>query len=246
MSNPRPRLEQWRQALLDGAVELGLSIAEQQLSAHGTHFELLLSHRPRAGLTALTDPTEIAIKHFLDSLTCLLVCDIAPGERVADVGSGAGFPGLVLAAARPLACYTLIEAHQKRAAFLREAASALSFPNVTVLSGRAEEVGHDPDHRECYDLVVSRAVTPLGTLLEYCLPLAKRGAHFLAQKGPDAPGEIEKSAHALQALGGRVTRARHLSLPRGMGDRVLVLVEKTGSTPSRYPRRPGLPAKRPL
>ncbi len=236
----------FREALLAGGDKLGLVISEQQLAAHCLHFELLLAHRDRANLTALIDPAEIAVKHFLDSLACLLLYDIAPGERIVDVGSGAGFPGLVLAAARPLASYALIEANHKRAAFLREAASALYFPQVTVFPERAEDIGHQKEHRGTYDLVLSRAVAPLRTLLEYCLPLAKPGAHFLAQKGPDAPLEIQESAQALETLGGRVTSLHSLTLPQAMGERILVLVEKTGPTPARYPRRPGLPTKRPL
>ncbi len=240
------KLKLFRETMLASGEKLGLEISEQQLSAHCLHFELLLSHRDRAGLTSLKDPREIAIKHFLDSLACLLLRDIKTSECVADVGSGAGFPGLVLAAARPLASYTLIEANRKRAAFLREAASTLAFPQVIVLPERAEEIGHRKEHREVYDLVLSRAVAPLPTLLEYCLPLVKPGAQFLAQKGPDAPQEIKESAQALEALGGRVARLHSLSLPLTMGERMLVLVEKTEPTPERYPRRPGRPSKSPL
>ena len=233
-------------ALLSGARELGIHIAEPQLFAYQTHLRLLRAHNRRAGLTAITDPVEIAIKHFLDSLTCLLARDIAPGERVADVGSGAGFPGLVLAIARPQASYTLIEATKKRTAFLRLAAEALALTNTTLLAGRAEQAGRNPDHREAYDLVLSRALAPLPVLLEYCLPLAHLGGHCLAQKGPGAEEELDHSGPALRTLGGALSEVRTFSLPRNMGARTLILVEKTAPTPARYPRRPGIPAKRPL
>lgn len=242
----RERGQDYNEALLDGARELGLQIAESQLAAYRTHLQLLFEHNRRAGLTTISDPAEVAIKHFLDSLTCLLARDIAAGERVADVGSGAGFPGLVLAVARPQGSYTLIEATKKRTAFLKLAVEALALTNTTLLAGRAEQAGRNPDHREAYGLVVSRALAPLPVLLEYCLPLANVGGHCLAQKGPEAKEELEGSGRALRILGGSILEVRSLTLPREMGRRNLILVEKTAPTPARYPRRPGMPAKRPL
>jgi 16S rRNA (guanine527-N7)-methyltransferase len=237
---------QWQRALRDGAADLGITIAPESADAFRVHFEMLLLHNPRAGLTAITDPVEIAIKHFLDSLAGLLVREISPGERVADVGSGGGFPGAVFAAARPQARYTLIESNQRRAAFLRALADALALRNTTMIGERAERVGRDPDHRSSYDLVLSRAVAPLPVVLEYCLPLAAIGGDLLAYKGPEAEREVAESADALPELGGRVTGLRRLTLPQRMGERVLVLIQKVSPTPHRYPRRPGIPAKRPL
>jgi len=239
-------LSSWQRALLSGAAELGLSISAAQLAAYTQHLDLLLSHKVRAGLTAITEPEAIAIKHFLDSLTCLLVRDIGPGERVADIGSGGGFPGLVLAIARPAASYVLMESVRKRAAFLELAAQELPVRDVTVLTSRAEQAGQDPAHRESYDLVLSRAVASLPVLLEYCLPLVRVGGQTIAYKGPDAEEEIGRSQSALTALGGRLGATHRLSLPLQMGDRVLVVVEKAAPTPPSYPRRPDLPAKRPL
>jgi 16S rRNA (guanine527-N7)-methyltransferase len=236
----------WNRAVLDGAAALGLEVGSRELAAWRMHFELVMEHRKRAALTSLSDPADIAIKHYLDSLTCLLVRDIAPDERVADIGSGAGFPGLVLAIARRHASYVLAEATRKRAAFLEIAVSALGLENVTVAAARAEEMGRDPEHRERYDLVLSRAVAPLPVLLEYCLPLVRLGGQFLAQKGPEAPNELEEAGRTLAALGGRVGRTQSLTLPQQRGERVLILVEKAEATPPRYPRRPGIPAKRPL
>jgi 16S rRNA (guanine527-N7)-methyltransferase len=243
---PDDRMAQWRRALLDGAADLGISIPPEWADAFRTHFEMLLLHNPRAGLTTITDPVEIAVKHFLDSLAGLLVREIRDGERVADVGSGGGFPGAVFAAALPQARYTLIESNRRRAAFLRALVDALGLENTAVIAERAEQTGRDPGHRGSYDLVLSRAVAPLRVLLEYCLPLAAVGGHMLAYKGPEAESEVTESADALSALGGRVTELRGLSLPQHMGERVLVLIQKTAPTPDRYPRRPGTPAKRPL
>jgi 16S rRNA (guanine527-N7)-methyltransferase len=239
-------LGEFREALASGAVDLGLDISDAMLDAYSAHFTLLLARRPAAGLTSLTDPSSIAIKHFLDSLSCLLLRDIGPGERVADIGSGGGFPGLVLAVARPGAAYTLIESNQKRAYFLEEAINALHLENATVLRERAERVGRDPAHRERCDLVLTRAVAPLPVSLEYALPLARIGGHCLAMRGPQAQEDTERSGRALSELRGRIASTEDLSLPRSMGKRMLLLIEKVGVTPDRYPRRPGIPAKRPL
>jgi len=243
---PPHHLERWQRALLEGAAELGIGVPAESVAAFRTHFELLLLRNPRAGLTTIADPVEIAIKHFVDSLAGLLVREIRDGERVADVGSGGGFPGLVLAASRPNAQYTLIESNQRRAAFLRELATALSLKGAAVIAQRAEQVGRDADHRGSYDLVLSRAVAPLPVMLEYCLPLAIVGGDVLAYRGPEGESEVAASAAALSAMGGSIKEVRRLSLPQRMGERVLVLIEKTAPTPDRYPRRPGIPAKRPL
>jgi 16S rRNA (guanine527-N7)-methyltransferase len=240
------RLESWEDVVREGAAALGIEVSDDNLAAYRTHLELLLQHNARAGLTSITDPADIAIKHFVDSLTCLLAREIAPGDCVADVGSGAGFPGLVLAVARPHAQYTLIESNRKRADFLREAISALSLSDVTVLAERAEHVGRLTAHRESYDLAVSRAVAPLPVLLEQCLPLVSLTQRLIAQKGPSGEEEVERSSTALDVLGGRVVEVRRVALPGGKGTRALVVVEKVAPTPDRYPRRPGIPSKRPL
>ena len=243
---PNPDLTTFRSTLTSGAPALGLDLPADHLDAYAAHYTLLLAHQAEAGLTSLTDPAEVAIKHVLDSLTCLLVRNIAPAETVADIGSGGGFPGLVLAVTRPQARYTLIESNHKRAAFLERAIAALHLENTTVLTDRAEAAGRHPNHRDAYHLVLSRAIAPLPVALEYALPLARVGGHCLAMKGPQAPHEIEKSDRALSELHGRIAETKDLSLPHSMGSRTLVLIEKTAPTPDRYPRRPGLPAKRPL
>jgi 16S rRNA (guanine527-N7)-methyltransferase len=152
----------------------------------------------------------------------------------------------VLAVARPGAGYTLIESNQKRAYFLEEAINALHLDNSTALPERAERVGRDPAHRERCDLVLTRAVAPLPVSLEYALPLARVGGHCLAMRGPQALQDIERSDRALSELRGRIASTKDLSLPQSMGKRILLLIEKVGVTPDRYPRRPGIPAKRPL
>jgi 16S rRNA (guanine527-N7)-methyltransferase len=255
----------FNQALVDGARELGIKVTEHQLQLFSHNYSLLLARRGHR-LTAITDPVSAAIKHFLDSLTALLIRDIEPEERVADIGSGAGFPGLVLAVARPQASYLLVEANQRRAAFLEQCAAALGLPHVAVIAERAETLARAASipplqtwrggqgvrqvmstrYRETYDLVVARALAPLPVLLEYCLPLVRVGGDCLALKGPGGESELGRSGRALDLLGGRIEATRKLSLASGMGERLLVLVRKAAPTPDRYPRRPGTPAKRPL
>lgn len=234
------------QALLSGATELEMSLSEAEVEVYRAHYALLLEHKARAGLTSLTDPAEIAVKHYLDSLSCLKAYDFSLDEQVIDLGSGGGFPGMVLAIARGNARFLLADSSAKRTAFLRVAAEALQLSNVTVITARAEALGREAEHRERYDLVLSRALAPLPVLLEYGLPLARLGGHALAMKGPEAEAELAASARALKALGGRVAATHKFALPQGFGRRTLVLIEKVSPTPERYPRRPGLPSKRPI
>lgn len=246
MTPPRIPDGEWRTILRESAIALSLPLSEAELDSFVAHYRLLLRENDRAGLTSITEPVAVAVKHFLDSLTGLLVREIAPHERVADIGSGAGFPGLVLAVVRPAAQYFLVEATGKKAAFLAAVMEALALRNVEIVSSRAEEVGRQASYRETCDLVVTRAVAPLPVVLEYGLPLTRVGGHLIAHKGPEAGREVADSGAALKALGGEVRRLKEVSLPRAMGERVLVLVEKTAPTPPAYPRRPGIPAKRPI
>jgi len=226
--------------------ELGFQItpAQEQLFAIYAH-ELILGNR-RASLTTITDPGEIRLKHFLDSLTCLwaLPPDF-PCRRVLDVGSGAGFPGLPLKIYRPEWEVALLESTGKKVAFLQHVVERLGLRGVQLLNGRAELLGHDPAHRERYDLVVARAVAALAVLAEYCLPFCRVGGLFVAQKKSGIAEEIANAEGAIGALGGVLARLVPVSLP-GVEPRQLVVVEKVKPTPPRFPRRPGMPAKHPL
>jgi len=234
--------------LEEGARRWGLGLTPEALIAFQTYYEELIAWNERVNLTAITDCREVQIKHFLDSLSCLLVLAGLPIDRWRhlDIGAGAGFPGLPLKIAQPQMELTLLEAKKKRVQFLEHLVERLELPGVAIIKGRAEELGRQPGHREGYDLVLARAVATLPVLLEYALPLCRMGGIFLAQKGPDIKEELETSQLALRVLGGRLREVRGLELPRSMGGRNLVVVEKVASTPEKYPRRPGVPAKRPL
>jgi len=234
--------------LKEGARRWGLGLTPEALAAFQTYYEELIAWKERANLTAITDYQEVQIKHFLDSLSCLLVLTGLPIERwrSLDIGAGAGFPGLPLKIARPQMEMALLEAKKKRARFLQHLVERLALPGVAIIEGRAEELGHQPGHREGYDLVLARAVATLPVLLEYALPLCRIGGIFIAQKGPDIEEELEASQVALKVLGGHLREVKSLELPFSMGQRNLVVVEKVAPTPEKYPRRPGVPAKKPL
>lgn len=231
-------------------------MTETQLNAFQTYSSELIVWNQQINLTRIIEPEEIVIKHFLDSLSVyqalpgIPVIDDAQSSNctfsMVDVGSGAGFPGLPLKIALPNIQLTLLEATAKKTAFLQHVVELLCLNGVTVLTARAEEAGHQATHREQYDVALARAVSALPVLAEYTLPLVKVGGVVIAQKGSNPTEEIETAANALATLGGTVSQILPVEIPRLEEVRHLVIIQKTEPTPQRYPRRPGMPAKRPL
>lgn len=234
--------ELWRQAK-DWA---GIELSPAQCEAFDWYQTTLIEWNERFNLTAITAPDEIEIKHFLDSLTCLLVMGKNPGGRLVDVGSGAGFPGLPLKIAVPSFQVTLVESVGKKAAFCQHVVDEMELGEVMVVNARAEEIGQDEAHRGAYDWAVARAVAAMPVLVEYLLPLLKLGGKAVIQKGETGPAETHSADAAIRMLGGKVEQVRRLDLPRVVEARYLIVVEKVAATPEKYPRRPGIPAKRPL
>jgi 16S rRNA (guanine527-N7)-methyltransferase len=233
-------------SLLKGAQDLGLTLSPAQLRLFQTYADELVAWNQRLSLTAIISPEEIQVKHFLDSLTCLRA--LPPGfvcRRVLDVGSGGGFPGLPLKIQDHTLQVTLLESTIKKAEFLRHIVRRLELPGVEVVAERAETLGQNPAYRETYDLVAARAVAELAVLAEYCLPFCRVGGLFVAQKKAGNVAEIKNAQDAVTTLGGRMLPPIAILLP-GVEPRQLVVVEKVCQTPARYPRRPGMPAKRPL
>lgn len=206
--------------------------------------ERLLLWNEKINLTAITETSEIAVKHFVDSLTILKHVDLAQGAKVVDVGTGAGFPGMVLKMARPDLKVTLLDGHAKRFLFLEELMNAVGL-SVELKHGRAEEVAKKPEFREQFDLVTARAVAKLNTLSEYCLPFATVGGTFVAMKGPTAEEERKDAERAINLLGGVLGDSVSEALPDG-SDRFLILVKKTSQTPPKYPRISAKISKQPL
>jgi 16S rRNA (guanine527-N7)-methyltransferase len=229
------------------AEEWGFVLTSTQVQAFEVYYQQLVEWNKRANLTNVIEYEEVQVKHFLDSLSCLQVLiDLAPATRCIDIGAGAGFPGLPLRIASAPMRLTLLEATRKKVLFLEHMVKELGLLDVQVIQGRAEELGRQAGHREVYDVALARAVAELSVLLEYALPLLKVEGIFVAQKGGEIEGEVEAAAAAMNLLGGRLKEVREVRLP-GLDDaRHLVVVEKVARTPDKYPRRPGMPGKRPL
>ena len=224
----------------------GSPLTEKQVKAFEVFEAELMSWNEKFNLTAIRDVEGIRIKHFLDSLTCLQVMKPLHNERIIDVGTGAGFPGIPLKIINPGLKLTLVESVGKKAGFCRHMVETLNLENVDVLSLRAEEVGRLPNHRAQYDWALARAVASLPILSEYLVPLLKVGGQMLAQKGESAHAEAQASENALKLLGAQLQKIDKITLPGVADERFLVVVKKTAATPSPYPRTVGIPAKKPL
>jgi 16S rRNA (guanine527-N7)-methyltransferase len=223
-----------------------IHLAERQVGALATYERLLIEWNEQFNLTAIRDQEGIRIKHFLDSFSCVLAWQGVPPRQLIDVGTGAGFPGLPLKILYPSMRLTLVESVRKKADFCRCLVEKLKLEGVEVIHARAEEVGHMAVHRENYDQAVARAVANLPILAEYLLPLVQVGGSMLAQKGQSGPAEAHQAGRALKILGGSLRQLIPVTLPGVVEERYLVMVDKSAATPDQYPRRPGIPAKKPL
>jgi 16S rRNA (guanine527-N7)-methyltransferase len=232
-----------------GAKKLGLELESRQLEQFSIYYQELLDWNKRVNLTAITDYEEVQIKHFLDSLTVTLAWQPAKANvdlSIIDVGTGAGMPGIPLKIAFPDLKLVLLEAAAKKAAFLQHIAQKLGLNDVEILVGRAEEVAHLTQYRERFDLVLSRAVAPLPTLVELTLPFCTIGGSFIAQKKGTIDQEISRANKAISILGGSLREVKRVDLEEFADERYLVVIDKLSPTSPKYPRRPGIPAKRPL
>jgi 16S rRNA (guanine527-N7)-methyltransferase len=227
---------------------LRIQLSSAQREAFETYYEELISARKRISLTSLRDRESIERRHFLESLALLRAVEDAGalGSPVIDVGSGAGFPGVPIKIARPDLELTLLEAPEKKAAFLGGLIARLALSGVRVVPGRAEAVAHDPREREAYTLALARAVAPLPTLVELALPFVRVGGYLATPKGSAAAREVREAANAVRVCGGAIVQMSKLDVPPPGPAPTLVLVRKVAETPEQYPRRPGVPSKRPL
>jgi 16S rRNA (guanine527-N7)-methyltransferase len=223
-----------------------LHLSQRQLAMLSVYEQQLLEWNEKFNLTAIREVDAIRAKHFLDSMSCALAWKDNPPRSLVDVGTGAGFPGLVLKILHPGMELTLIESVGKKATFCAHIVKTLGLENVAVLTARAEDIAHHPEHRERYEWTIARAVAQLPVLSEYLLPLTKIGGKMLAQKGESGPAEAQASEKALKILGGRLRQLVHITLPGVVDERYLVLVDKIAATPHPYPRKAGVPGKNPL
>ncbi len=224
----------------------GTPLTEQQQKAFELYETELMSWNEKFNLTAIRDAEGIRIKHFLDSLTCLQVMKPLRNERIIDVGTGAGFPGIPLKIIYPGLKLTLVESVGKKAGFCKHIIETLHLGTVDVLTLRAEEVGRLPNHRAQYDWAIARAVASLPILAEYLVPLLKIGGRMLAQKGESAHAEAQASENAFKLLGVELQTIEKITLPGVVDERYLVVAKKMAATPALYPRTVGIPSKKPL
>lgn len=240
--------------LAECAQALGVSLDAKKLELFSTYILRLLQANKTMNLTAINDHSGIVVKHFLDSFT-LLKHIPSDTKTLADIGSGAGFPGLPIAIVRPHIKVVLIESISKKALFLERLIDDLGIPNAAVICARAEDAGRHPDMREAFDCACARAVAETSVLAEYLLPLVRVGGTALMQKSAEAHKEIENGRAAIAALGGTLRRTDIVdvsalstfpSVQEQLSGRVVVTIEKTSETPDTYPRRAGTPRKTPV
>lgn len=223
-----------------------IDLDDNQVEQFCRYYELLIEWNKKINLTAITECKEVVEKHFIDSLSIDKIINMKNIEKVIDVGTGAGFPGIPLKIVYPHLKMTLLDSLNKRIKFLYEVTSILKLENIEAIHGRAEDVARKEEYREKYDICVSRAVANLSTLSEYCLPFVKVGGNFISYKAEKADEEIEKAKKAVSMLGGRVEKIEKFQLSGTDIGRMLVKIKKERKTEKKYPRKAGMPTKEPL
>lgn len=236
----------FRQILEIASAELGIDVDERRMALMQRLKDFLVQESEKVNLTGIKDDLGIAVKHFADSLTLLRIEGLKDCGSFIDIGTGAGFPGLVLAMMLPGANGVLVDSVGKKVNFVTQAAAELGLTNVTAITARAEDLAREPRHREKYGLAVIRGVSSISESAEYCVPFLKKGGLFVSMKGPGVETEMDDGKAAVFALGAKITCVEKLSLPYDQGERILVVATKTSPTPGRYPRKAGEPHKRPI
>lgn len=225
--------------------DIEINLAIENLQKFKIYLEFLLEYNKHTNLTSITEPTLIAIKHFLDCLLVSKAVKISPNDTVIDIGTGAGFPGIPLKIQTPEIQVTLVDSREKRINFLKELSDKLGI-HPEILSTRAEDLGKRDEYRQKFNIAVSRAVASLNILCEYCLPFVNVGGHFIALKGPNPEDEITNAKNAITKLGGEIEKVEKFELPEGNGKRSILVIKKVTSTSLEYPRAGTRIAKKPL
>lgn len=239
-------MDEVKEVLTNGAKELSVELDESMTEKFMVFSDELCEWNKVMNLTAIKEPKEIAIKHFVDSLALLKYADIKPGAKIADVGCGAGFPGHPLKIVRPDITLCSIDSLGKRLNFLDDLEKKLEMTGCTRVHLRAEEAGAKPEYREKFDYSTARAVASLRVLAEYCLPLVKVGGYFIAMKGNEAEQEIDEAKPAIKTLCGQIEKVIEYNLPMTDNKRTIILIKKIAPTDKRYPRSNAKIAKNPL
>lgn len=226
--------------------QLGITVSDRQREQFQKYYEMLVKWNEVMNLTAITEYDEVNEKHFVDSLAIVKGLDMNEVDYMIDIGTGAGFPGIPLKIIYPHLKVTLLDSLNKRVKFLDEVLRTLELENVKTLHGRAEDYSREEEYREKYDLCVSRAVSNLSALSEYCIPYVKIGKMFVSYKSVNVDEEVEQSLNAIRILGGKLIKIDKIKLPDSDISRAFVYIEKVKSTSKKYPRKAGVPAKEPL
>lgn len=241
------------QVLAEGARKLRIALSQRQLDLFDRYYHELIEWNARFNLTAVTDERQVQLRHFLDSLTCIPALAACPPAlasesrlRLIDIGSGAGFPGVPLKIVRPDWQVTLLEATGKKVGFLEHLVATLGLQGVSCVQGRAEALAREAAHREQYDVAVGRGIALMPALAELTLPFCRRGGVVIAHKGAAPEAEVASAEYAIELLGGSVCRVIGLEISGLAEPRRLIAIRKVALTPDKYPRRAGIPSKRPL
>lgn len=234
--------EQFREALL----EKGIALSDEQMKQYQVYTEVLVEWNEKMNLTAITDPEEIYLKHFYDSITLAFYYDMDQSVSLCDVGAGAGFPSLPIKIAFPQLKVTIVDSLNKRITFLNHLASELGLKDVYFVHDRAETFGQNKQYREQFDIVTARAVARMSVLAELCLPLVKLRGHFVALKAAHTAAEMVDAKKGIKVLGGELLSDEAFMLPVEEAERHVVTIAKKRKTPKQYPRKPGTPNKMPI
>jgi 16S rRNA (guanine527-N7)-methyltransferase len=226
--------------------KIDVRLDENQLKSFAKFMDFMIEWNDRVRLTSITEETEVIDKHFVDSLTALKAKVIKDHDKVLDLGTGGGFPGIPLKIINPTIDLVMLDSRLKKIEYLKEVIDAFGLEDTAAIHGRAEDYGQLPDYREKFDIVVSRAVANLTVLSEYCLPFVKKGGYFIAMKGTKSDEEINEAKKAIKVLGGAIEEVIEFNLPETDYDRSIILIKKENHTPKKYPRNPGKPKKSPI
>ena len=231
--------------------QINIEISDNQITCFEKYYELLIEKNKVMNLTAITEKEDVIVKHFIDSISLITYLldkgiNINSELSIIDIGTGAGFPGLPLKIMMPDVKFTLLDSLNKRVSFLNDVIDELNLTGINAIHGRAEDFASDKMYRENYDICVSRAVANLSTLSEYCIPFVKKDGYFISYKAGESEEEINNSKNAIKTLGGKINTVEEFILPGTDASRVFVFIKKIDCTDKKYPRKAGVPAKKPL